>query len=83
MLKFLRKNFLFQLGYSGKDTSFLYSVKKEGEEGERLREKGGQSNFVLRVEMMTRRKKQTQKQMTGYTFRKVTAEEQLGPRCVK
>lgn len=42
-----------------------------------------QGPFVLRVEMITRGREQTQKQMTGYNFRRVRAEEELGPRYLK
>lgn len=84
----LRKTFLLLLRYSGKDISFLYVSGKEG--GRRGREggknKGGSVKFelfVLRVEMIMRRKEQTKKQIMGFSFRKVTAEKQRGPRYLK
>lgn len=62
-----------------------------GKEGGRRGREGGKNKggsvkfglFVLRVEMIMRRKEQTKKQIMGFSFRKVTAEKQLGPRYLK
>lgn len=63
------------------------SGKEEGEEeGKEEKIRGGSVKFglfVLRVEMIMRRKEQTKKQIMGFSFRKVTAEKQRGPRYLK